>query len=171
MNFSEDIFNNYEVYQKVVYALTKLLNIKTDTGQTVDHILPVSFGFNWKIPPNLMADKRNIQILDRALNSKKSYKCETIPKYIQKYMIEYHYRTLKERQMDGIRKAKERGVYIGRKKGTSESIEKFLQKPKIKLVVECINDGWKHVDIAKKFDVNINTVTKVKKILKSLNDN
>ena len=26
MNFSEDIFNNYEVYQKVVYALTKLLD-------------------------------------------------------------------------------------------------------------------------------------------------
>jgi hypothetical protein len=166
MKFDEEIYNNYEVYREVVYCLTKLLKIEKDIGQTIDHVLPVSFGFNWKIPPNLIADKRNIKVTDQVLNSKKSYKCESIPKYIQKYMINYHYRTIKERQMDGIRKAKENGFYTGRKKGTKESVDEFLQKPKIKIVVECINNGWKHVDIAEKFDVHINTVTKVKKILK-----
>lgn len=167
--FDDIIYDNYVAYRKVVEGLTECLDIKLEIGETKDHILPVSFGFNWKIPPTLIADKRNIRVISRAENSKKNYKCDSIPKYVQKYMLDKHHRTMKERQMEGIRKAKENGVYTGRKKGSSETIEQFLEKPKIKMIVEYINLGWKHVDIVKKIDVNINTVTKVKKILKQIN--
>ncbi len=169
MKFNDEIYNNYEVYRKLVDALTLLLGLKKEDGDTFDHILPVSFGFNWKIPPNLIADKRNVQVIKRGDNAKKSYRCDSIPRYIQRYMIDYHHRTVKERQMEGIKKAKENGVYTGRKKGTKESVEDFLKKPKIQKVVEHINKGWKHVRIAEEFNVNINTVTKVKKILNNIN--
>ena len=84
-------------------------------------------------------------------------------------MIDKHHRTMYERKMSGIARAKEEGLYTGRKKGSSESIDDFLNKPKIKLIVEYLNKDWKHVDIADEIGVHINTITKVKKILKSRN--
>lgn len=168
-SFDDKIYDNYSVYRKIVDALTECLNIELNENETKDHILPVSFGYNWKLPPHLIADKRNIRILSRSENAKKNYKCSEIPKFIQKYMIEKHHRTIYERKMDGIKRAKENGLYTGRKTGSIESIDDFLKKPKIKLVVEYLNMGWKHVDIANEINVHINTITKVKKILKLKN--
>jgi hypothetical protein len=169
MKFNESIYNNYSAYRKVVDALTDVLRLsdfQLKINETLDHILPVSFGFNWRIPPDVIADKRNIRILNRNENSSKGHKCESIPKFIQKYMINTHDRTMKERQMEGIRRAKENGVYTGRKVGTKESTEIFLNKPKIKEVIMYLNMGWKSVNISREVDIHINTITKVKKLIK-----
>ena len=166
-SFDDRIYENYSVYRKIVDALTECLDIELGKNETKDHILTVSFGYNWKLPPHLFADKRNVRVLSKSENSKKNYKCSHIPRFIQKYMIDKHHRTMYERKMEGIARAKENGLYTGRKKGSSESVDDFLNKPKIKLVVEYLNLGWKHVDIANEIDININTITKVKKILKS----
>jgi hypothetical protein len=168
-SFDDKIYDNYSVYRKIVDALTECLFIELSGNETKDHILPVSFGYNWKLPPHLIADKRNVRVVSRSENSKKNYKCTHIPKFIQKYMIDKHHRTMYERKMSGIARAKEEGLYTGRKKGSSESIDDFLNKPKIKLIVEYLNKDWKHVDIADEIGVHINTITKVKKILKSRN--
>jgi len=172
MSYPNEIYNTYSIYRKLVDTLTDILKesgqIKISGDDTIDHILPASFGFNWKIPPNLISDIRNIQIISRSENSKKNYKCSEIPKFIQKYMIDTHHNTVKARQMEGIKRAKENGVYIGRLKGTNESTNTFLNKPKIKKVVEYLNSGLKSTDIIKKVNVHLNTITKVKKILKSL---
>jgi len=169
INIDDVIYENYKIYRGLVDSLTEVTKLSCDfklsTCDTVDHILPVSFGFNWRIPPDIMADKRNLCILTLSDNSSKGYKCDTIPKYIQKYMIDTHHKTMKERQMDGIRKAKESGVYIGRKVGTVESVEKFLEKPKNKVVVEYLKLGWKSVDISKEVNIHINTITKIKKLI------
>jgi hypothetical protein len=169
MKYNDSIYQHYSAYRKVVDALTEILKLSGEIvlydDETIDHILPVSFGFNWKIPPNIMADKRNIKILTRSQNASKGHKCSEIPKFIQKYMINTHERTMKERQMEGIRKAKENGVYTGRKLGSKDSDDKFLNKPKIKEVVKYLNMGWKSVNISKEIDVHINTITKVKKLL------
>ncbi len=169
MEFDDIIYENYPTYRKVVDSLTDInklsSNFNLSIGDTVDHILPVSFGFNWRIPPDIMADKRNLRIITLSENASKGYKCDHIPKYIQKYMINKHHRTMKERQMDGIKKAKENGVYIGRKTGTSESVEQFLDKPKNKAVVEYLKLGWKSVDIVKEVNIHINTITKIKKLI------
>ncbi len=169
MIFDDVIYENFKTYRGLVDSLTEVTKLSNDfelsKGDTMDHILPVSFGFNWRIPPDIMADRRNLRIVTLSENSSKGYKCNSIPKYIQRYMIDTHHKTMKERQMDGIRKAKENGVYIGRKVGTKESVEKFLEKPKNKVVVEYLKLGWKSVDISKEVDIHINTITKIKKLI------
>jgi hypothetical protein len=166
MKFDDSIYQHYTIYRKLVDALTETYKLSFDLSseQTVDHILPVSFGFNWRIPPDVIADKRNLRIIDRSQNSSKGYKCNEIPKFIQKYMINTHDRTMKERQLEGIKKAKENGIYTGRKPGTKESKDTFLNKPKIKEVIKYLNMGWKSTHISEEVGVHINTITKVKKM-------
>lgn len=170
MKYNDSIYQHYSVYRKLVDTLTEALRLSGEfelsIGESVDHILPVSFGFNWRIPPDIMADKRNLRVISRQENSSKGYRCTEIPKFIQKYMINTHNQTMKERQMEGIRKAKENGVYTGRKPGTRESKEDFLNKPKIKEVIDYLNMGYKAVTISKEVGVHINTITKVKKLIK-----
>lgn len=73
---------------------------------------------------------------------------------------------LRERQLEGIRIAKAKGVYKGRERGTSISKEDFLEKHK--LVVKEINQ---HPDLsirklAKITGVSVGTVQNVKKSIK-----
>jgi len=167
MKFDDTIYQHYPIYRKLVDALTEIFKISQElsANETIDHILPVSFGFNWRIPPDIMADKRNLRVIDRSQNSSKGYKCNEIPKFIQKYMINTHERTMKERQLEGIQRAKDNGVYTGRKPGSKESIDKFINKPKIKEVIRYLNMGWKSTDISEEVGVHINTITKVKKMI------
>jgi hypothetical protein len=171
MKYDDSIYTHYSIYRKLVDTLTESLRLSGEfelsRGESVDHILPVSFGFNWRIPPNVIADKRNLRVVTISENASKGHRCTEIPKFIQKYMINTHERTMKERQMEGIRRAKENGVYKGRKPGSSESNDDFLNKPKIKEVVNYLNMGWKAVTISKEVGIHINTITKVKKMITS----
>jgi hypothetical protein len=71
---------------------------------------------------------------------------------------------IKERQIEGIRIAKLKGVYYGRKKGSKEDVFHFLNKPKNRKTLEYLKKGYKAIEIAKIVGVNINTITKVKKL-------
>ena len=71
---------------------------------------------------------------------------------------------IRENQMSGIRVAKMKGIYKGRKAGSTEDTLKFLSKPKNKKALELLKMGVKAVDVAKAAEVHINTVTKIKKI-------
>jgi len=72
---------------------------------------------------------------------------------------------IKERQVEGISIAKSKGVYMGRKKGTQEDIVKFLSKPKNKKAVEYLKKGFKLSEAAKLSGLNINTLTKISRVL------
>jgi DNA invertase Pin-like site-specific DNA recombinase len=65
-----------------------------------------------------------------------------------------------ERQREGIALAKAKGVYKGREKGSSESVESFLAK--YKEVIKSLKKGNSIRDTAKICDVSIVTVQKVK---------
>jgi DNA invertase Pin-like site-specific DNA recombinase len=71
---------------------------------------------------------------------------------------------IKERQMEGIKLAKLKGVYKGRKEGSIEDTLEFLNKPKNKKALEYIKKGYKLNEAAKLAGVHINTVTKIKKL-------
>lgn len=71
---------------------------------------------------------------------------------------------IRENQMSGIRVAKMKGVYKGRKTGSFEDTLKFLSKPKNKKALELLKMGVKAVDAARAAEVHINTVTKIKKL-------
>ena len=71
---------------------------------------------------------------------------------------------IKERQTEGIRLAKLKGVYTGRKKGTAEDIHAFLNKPQNLKALTLLKKGEKGVDVARKAKIHVNTVTKIKKL-------
>lgn len=73
----------------------------------------------------------------------------------------------KERQLEGIKLAKLKGnVYKGRKAGSNEDVLKFLSKDKNKKAVEYFKKGYKAIEISKLLDLNVNTLTKIKKLAK-----
>lgn len=51
-------------------------------------------------------------------------------------MSDFEKKMIKERQMEGIRLRKEKGLYMGRQIGTKETDEKFLSKPKSKDILK-----------------------------------
>jgi len=71
---------------------------------------------------------------------------------------------IRERQLEGIKLAKARGIYKGRITGTSEDTYKFLSKPKNKKALEYLKKGYKLSEAAKLANVHINTMTKIKKL-------
>ncbi len=70
----------------------------------------------------------------------------------------------KERQVDGIRIAKLKGLYKGRKPGNKEDTLTFLSKPQNKKVIELLKKDLTCKDAAAAAKVHVNTVTKIKKL-------
>ncbi|MEA4981508.1 MAG: recombinase family protein [Paludibacter sp.] len=71
---------------------------------------------------------------------------------------------IRERQLEGIKLAKARGIYKGRKAGTKEDVHKFLDKPKNKKALDYIKKGYKLSEAGKLANVNLNTMTKIKRL-------
>jgi DNA invertase Pin-like site-specific DNA recombinase len=78
---------------------------------------------------------------------------------------------IKERQREGIRIAKMKGVYKGRKPGSKEDIISFLNKEKNKKAVEYMKKNYKNTEISKITGLHINTLTKIKAYLKKIDIN
>ncbi len=70
---------------------------------------------------------------------------------------------IRERQLEGVRIAKARGVYKGRLQGTNEDVLSFLNKPKNKKALDYLKKGYKLNEAAKLSGVHINTMTKIRK--------
>lgn len=71
---------------------------------------------------------------------------------------------IKERQAEGIKIAKMKGIYKGRVEGSKEDTLSFLGKEKNKKALEYLKKGYKAVEASKLAGVHINTVTKIKKV-------
>lgn len=161
-------------YRNKVTNLTKhnTSDMVISEGYSIDHIFPVSFGYNMKIPAEIISDIRNLQIIPLNENIIKSDKVDLIPPFIQEYLLGLvkvkKNESSKEKRKLGIIRRKEMKGYPGRVKGSTESVEKFLNKPKIKQAVELINEGQLTlIEISKEVGVHYNTLTKVKKIMSS----
>ena len=72
---------------------------------------------------------------------------------------------IKERQREGIRIAKLKGSFKGRKVGSKEDILSFLSKEKNKKAVDYLKKGFKAVEVSKLTGLNVNTITKIKKAI------
>jgi DNA invertase Pin-like site-specific DNA recombinase len=73
---------------------------------------------------------------------------------------------IRERQIEGIRIAKMKGAFKGRQKGTKEDILSFLNKDRNKKAIEYIKKGYKNTEISKLTGLHINTLTKLKSVVK-----
>jgi DNA invertase Pin-like site-specific DNA recombinase len=72
---------------------------------------------------------------------------------------------IKERQIEGIRIAKLKGVYKGRVEGSKEDTIRFVCKEKNKKALEYLKKGYKAVEISKLTGLHINTITKIKRLV------
>ena len=70
----------------------------------------------------------------------------------------------RERQMEGIEIAKSLGKYKNRKQRGSESTMMFLEK--YKKPIELLEKGYKGSEVCKIYNLNKNTITKIKKQIK-----
>jgi DNA invertase Pin-like site-specific DNA recombinase len=84
---------------------------------------------------------------------------------IYSQLAEQQREEIKERTAEGIEDAKDRGVYKGRAKGTTEEATKFLSKhPDI---INCLNSGMSLNKTKETTGKSKPTVIKVKKLLKN----
>jgi len=79
-------------------------------------------------------------------------------------MASFEKQMINERQMEGIKLAKIKGVYSGRAVNTKESEIKFLDKPKNKKIIEYLSAGYTQSEIVKIMGCSFSTVQKIKKI-------
>ncbi len=77
---------------------------------------------------------------------------------------------IKERQLEGIAMAKLKGVYKGRKSGTTEDTHQFLSKPQNQKALRYLKQGLKAKEAAKLSGVHPNTITKIRKLGLRVND-
>ena len=80
-------------------------------------------------------------------------------------LAEFELSRIKERQSEGIANAKKKGVYIGRKVGTAESTEQFLNKKSTQSIMRFLKANESIRRTAKLSSTSIGTVQKVKKLL------
>lgn len=76
---------------------------------------------------------------------------------------------IRERQAEGIRIAKMKGVYKGRVEGSKEDAVTFLSKERNKKALTYLKKGYKAIEISSITGLHINTITKIKKIALSQN--
>jgi len=71
---------------------------------------------------------------------------------------------IRERQLEGIKIAKIKGVYLGRRLGSVENNLTFLGKEKNQKALSYLQKGYKAVEISKIVGLHPNTITKIKRI-------
>ena len=78
-------------------------------------------------------------------------------------LAEFELTRIKERQMEGIEKAKAKGVYAGRNVGSKESTDVFMSKPKNQKILKTLKQGNSIRRTALLCECSINLLTKVKR--------
>ncbi len=81
-------------------------------------------------------------------------------------MADFEKKMIKERQREGIAKAKIEAKYSGRRVGTTESIVKFLNKPKSKMIIKDLEYGYSTQEIAYRCRCSNSTIDKIRKNFK-----
>lgn len=82
-------------------------------------------------------------------------------------MSDFERKMIKERQREGIERKKLDGGYVGRQVGTKESPEKFLSKPKSKMIIKDLENGYTNQEISFRCRCSFSTINKVKKLYQS----
>jgi DNA invertase Pin-like site-specific DNA recombinase len=71
--------------------------------------------------------------------------------------------------MEGIRVRREKGLYSGRRIGTTETIDRFLLKKKNQQIIDYLKKGtYSYQEIGKIVGCSTTTITKVKKVLDTM---
>ena len=112
---------------------------------------------------NVMVVCRNPTLRNLDQNGKED-KFSQLMMSILSTMSDFERSLIRERQMEGIRLRKEKGLYKGRQIGTIESSESFLSKSKNKEILKLLERGLKYSEIQKIHGCSPNLIRKVKEL-------
>lgn len=79
-------------------------------------------------------------------------------------MGDFERKMIKERQREGILQRQRTLGYSGRQVGTKESMEKFLSKPKTKMIIKDLENGYTHKEISMRCRTSFSTIDKIRKL-------
>lgn len=80
-------------------------------------------------------------------------------------MSQFEKSLIRERQLEGIKVRKEKGLYGGRRIGTVDSVHSFLKKKRSQDILNYLSKGtYSYGEISKILSVSTTTITKVKKM-------
>ena len=148
---AKELLANKDITEVLVHSIDRLGRNTIDIMQTIQDF--TSRGIN------VISEKEGLQtIVDGKENP------------VAKMMIgilgtlaEFELTRIKERQAEGIAKAKQKGSYAGRLTGSTESTETFANKKSTKEVLKYLRQGYSISKAAKLSSTSTGTVKKVKK--------
>ena len=79
-------------------------------------------------------------------------------------LSEFQYHQTREKTLDGINRAKLEGKYKGRQSGSTEPIEKFKNKPKVKKIKELLEEGIGVRKLSRVLGCSTSYIYKVKEV-------
>jgi DNA invertase Pin-like site-specific DNA recombinase len=83
-------------------------------------------------------------------------------------LSEFFYHQNREKTLLGVELAKKQGKYRGRKPNSTEEVNKYLNKPKVKKMRELIKQGNSVRSITRVLNCSSNSVYKLKKVLETI---
>ena len=150
---AKKLLANTDVTELVVHSIDRLGRNTIDIMQTIQHFTNSGI--------NVISEKEG-------LNTLIDGKVNPIAKMligILGTLAEFELTRIKERQAEGIAKAKLRGEYKGRSTG-AESIEKFVNKASTESILKYLRQGESINRSAKLSGTSPGTVKKVRKLIK-----
>ena len=151
-----ELVNQGKVKELVVEELSRLGRNTIDVLSTL-HYLEEN---------NVNVVVRNMGNLQSTIHGKKNPVWNLITS-VMSSLYEMERENILERTTMGRKMYVMNGGKLGRKKGTNENIQTFLNKPKTQSIIKYLNMGKSVRDVSSRLGVSTSTIYKVKQYLKS----
>jgi len=145
---------NDEVNEVLVHSIDRLGRNTIDIMQTIQDFTNRGI--------NVISEKEGLQTI---INGKENPVAKMMIGILGT-LAEFELNRAKERQAEGIAKAKAKGSYLGRSKGTAEDINTFTNKKSTQAILRYLRQGYSINNTAKLSSTSTGSVKKVKKMIK-----
>ena len=152
--FAGKLLANKDITEVHVHSIDRLGRNTLDIMQTIQNFTSAGI--------NVISEKEGLQTL---IDGKENPIAKMLVGILGT-LAEFELNRIKERQAEGIAKAKAKGNYLGRSVGSSEDIGKFLAKKKIQSILKNIKNKESIKRTALLSKSSEGTVKKVKKMIK-----
>lgn len=150
---AKKLLDNKEISEIHVHSIDRLGRNTLDIMQTIQYF--TSKGIN------VVSEKEGLQTI---VNGKENPVAKMMIGILGT-LAEFELNRIKERQSEGIANAKKKGVYIGRKVGSAESTEQFINKKSTQTILRYLKANESIRRTAKLSSTSVGTVQKVKRLL------
>ena len=159
MEFSKRVFGSMLMYKDdvteiVVHSIDRLGRNTIDIMQTIQYFTNKGI--------NIISEKEGLQTL---IDGKENPVAKMMIGILGT-LAEFELTRIKERQAEGIAKAKTKGTYAGRQVGSIESTETFANKKSTQAILKYLRQGYSISKTAKLSETSTGTVKKVKKMIR-----